>query len=160
MKKSEMIEGLRELSREEQLGLLDEAMGWSHPGRVAQRVIAGFLFALGTIWVFLLIVSLFVLVGILFNVVFMFGWLIYAGWFHVMTGKAMSVSLRFFWMASIVVHGAYGCLFASSEMTRSSSNSLLDNLLETGLAWWIPLGGSVVALALELWALRSVKMAG
>jgi hypothetical protein len=135
----------------ELLGLLDEVMGWCHPGRVIQRWIAALLFVIGTIWAVLLICSLFVLVGVLFNVVFMFGWLIYAGWFHVMTAKPMSVSLRFFWMASIAVHGAYGWIFARWGEGNSSSSLFWEDLIETGLAWWIPLWGSVAALACELW---------
>ena len=59
-------------------------------------MIAGFLFTLGTVWAVSLILSLFVVVGLFLNVIFVFGWLIYGGWFFVMMGKRMSVSLRFF----------------------------------------------------------------
>ena len=76
-----------ETSHEQRLADIDQLMGWSHPGRKAQRVIAGTLFLSGSVWAVLLILSLFVLVGIVFNVIFVFGWLIYGGWFYVMIGK-------------------------------------------------------------------------
>lgn len=150
--RDELVAAIGELSEEEKRGLLDGTMGWKHPGRVTQRVIAGLLFAMGSIWAVLLVISLFLIVGIVINLVFVFGWLIYGGWFYVMTGRAMSVSLRFFWMASIVVHGVYGWLFSRSEASQDQWNDVVKGTLETGLAWWIPMGASVVALGCEFWA--------
>lgn len=51
-----------------------------------------------------------------------------------------------------MVHLCYGFLFASSKFTEVPAGNLLDGLLATGLAWWIPAGLSVVALGFEIWA--------
>ncbi|MEN8772479.1 MAG: hypothetical protein ABF382_02905 [Akkermansiaceae bacterium] len=68
MKRNELVEGLRELSHEKQLAVIDEVSGWSHLvrviQRVIQRVIAAILFVIGTIWAVLLLISLFVIVGV------------------------------------------------------------------------------------------------
>ena len=64
MKRNELVEGLRELSHEKQLAVIDEVSGWSHLVRVIQRVIAAILFVIGTIWAVLLLISLFVIVGV------------------------------------------------------------------------------------------------
>jgi hypothetical protein len=151
-----------ETSHEQRLADIDQLMGWSHPGRKAQRVIAGTLFLSGSVWAVLLILSLFVLVGIVFNVIFVFGWLIYGGWFYVMIGKPMSVSLRFFWMASIVIHAGYGWLFSprNQSLAKPPGDSI-EFVFQSGWAWWSPMIASAVALACESWALRSYsKTAG
>jgi len=155
MDRDDLVAELDRLSEEERLGLLDREMGWGHPGRVAQRWIAGVLFVTGSVWAVILVLSVFLLVGIAVNVVFMFGWLVYGGWFYVMMGKKMSVSLRFFWIASIVVHAVYGWLFANSLLPVSQRSDGIDAFLMNGLAWWIPLGLSVIALGFEIWVLRA-----
>ena len=78
-----------------------------------QRLIEGALFLLGSIWAVILVLSLFLIIGIIPNVILIFGWLIYAGWLLIVLGKPMSVSLRFFWTASVAVHAGYGFLFTS-----------------------------------------------
>lgn len=158
--RKELVDSLSALSEEERGSLVNQVSRWSHPGRIAQRWIAGFLFLLGCICAVYLILSIFVLVGIAINVVFIFGWLIYGGWFYVMTGKAMSVSLRFFWIASIGVHLGYGLLFTGGTLGRVPDSSFLEWLLNSGAAWWIPLGFSVVALLCELWVLRGSQKRG
>lgn len=155
--KNELVDSLEALSEEERGAMMNQVSRWSHPGRIAQRWIAGFLFLLGSIWAVLLILSLFVLVGIAFNVFFVFGWLIYGGWFYIMTGKGMSVSLRFFWIASIGIHLGYGLLFAGRAVSGVPDSNIMEWLLNSGAAWWIPLGFSIVALFCELWALQSVE---
>lgn len=157
MNHEDLVEAIDGLSEEERMALLDREMGWGHPGRKVQRVIAGILFALGSIWAVILFLSIFLLVGIFLSVVFMFGWLMYGGWFFVMRGERMSVSLRFFWTASIVVHGSYGALFTRSGLSEVTLAEPVAWLLQTGLAWWIPLGLSVVALGCEIWAQSSLR---
>jgi len=150
-----MTKNSGEASYEERLALLDQEMGWSHPGRKIQRVIAGALFLLGSVWAVILIGSLFLIVGILPNLILIFGWLIYGGWFYVMIGKKMSVSLNFFWLASIAVHAGYGVLFSPLvNQDKEPWSGLVSWLLETGSAWWIPMGASILALGCERWAQR------
>jgi hypothetical protein len=148
----------RRQSYEERLAELDRETGWRHPGRILQRVIAAALFLLGSVWAVILLLSLFLIIGVIPNVIFIFGWLIYGGWFFVLLGKPMSVSLRFFWMASIVVHAVYGFFFTSVINPGNEPwEGLISTLLESGLAWWIPAAASVVALAGELWAQRDFR---
>lgn len=148
----ELAKTVATLSEEERRALIDQSLGWKHPGRIAQRWIAGILFALGSCWAVILVISLFLIVGIVPNMIFIFGWLIYGGWFFVMIGKRMSISLRFFWMASIVVHASYGFIFTGIAVSESSGK-----YLENGWAWWIPMALSIVALGCEISALRQMR---
>lgn len=152
MEKEEVAELVRDslasMSEEERRALIDQDLGWRHPGRVAQRWIAGGLFVVGSIWAVSLVLSLFILVGIVANVIFIFGWLIYGGWFHVMLGKRMSVSLSFFWLASAVVHLVYATIF----WTFSGEVMLQWSVFDPQTTWVVAVALSVVGLGCERWA--------
>ncbi|MDF1712769.1 MAG: hypothetical protein P1U90_11070 [Akkermansiaceae bacterium] len=76
------------------------------------------------------------------------------GWSH--RGRAVQRVIAAILVSTGTVW-AYGWMFDGSGPGSVSRNASTGMFLESGLAWWIPLGGSVIALCCEFWVLRAMR---
>lgn len=71
---------------------------------ITTRIIAGMLVFAGLSWAFLLILSVFFLVGVFLNFFFIPGWLCFLGWILIAIGRKLEMPERQFWILSVFAH--------------------------------------------------------
>ncbi len=100
-----------------------------------RKIVAGVFAIAGLWWAMGLILTMLVPpIGIMINLYFLPGWLIYVGWWRILYSQPVKFSPRIFWLLSALLHLAYYGLSHTDIGLTSMDADLSRN-------WWLVVAG-------------------